>query len=58
MFLVKGRRTEGAEAREYREIRTSNEQRFRYPAEEVWEVSCVDEDRRKPAPRTERHVAG
>jgi hypothetical protein len=49
--LVKGARVKTREGRGQQDV----EQRFRFPAEEIWEVSC--EDRRKPAPRISRSRA-
>ena len=48
--LVKGARVKTREERETH----GTEQRFRFPAEEIWEVSC--EERRKPAPRAARRA--
>ena len=48
--LVKGVRVKSRQDRESQ----GNEQRFRFPAEEIWEVSC--DSRRKPAPRQSRVV--
>jgi hypothetical protein len=41
--LIKGTRAQPRSDRDSQD----DEERFRFPAEEIWEVSC--EDRRKPA---------
>ena len=33
------------------------EERFRYPAEEVWEVSCRTDEERQPAPAPESRAS-
>ena len=34
-----------------------SEERFRYPAEEVWEVSCRTDEERQPAPAPESRAS-
>jgi hypothetical protein len=45
------------EVRGFQRVPEEQEERFRYPAEEVWEVSCSDEDQPTPAPTSESRRA-
>ncbi len=55
--LVRGRVQSSDDVPTRRAADRSTEERFRYPAEELWEVSCRTEDEQPPAPAPESRAS-